>query len=81
MPQNKLAEAEAANAAQLATNEPTVGKYLHYLADALLIREFRKFPLARKASARVPAKTDAELHFPRGFPGLGTYGTTMDGAV
>lgn len=38
------------------TNQPTVGKYLHYLADALLIREFRRYPLAKKSSARVPAK-------------------------
>jgi len=54
IPQNKLAE--AANVAHFATNQPTVGKYLHYLNDALLIREFRRYPLARKASARVPAK-------------------------
>jgi uncharacterized protein len=54
MPQNKLAE--AANLLQMATNQVTVGKYLHYLADALMIREFRKFPLASKGSARVPAK-------------------------
>ncbi|MBI2900198.1 MAG: ATP-binding protein [Planctomycetes bacterium] len=47
---------ETANAAGFATNQPTVGKYLHYLADALLIREFRRYPLARRASARVPAK-------------------------
>jgi hypothetical protein len=39
-----------------ATNQPTVGRYLHYLADALLIREFRRYPLAKKASARVPVK-------------------------
>src|SRR5207248_2318148 len=37
--QSKLAE--SANLAGFATNQPTVGKYLHYLADALLIREFR----------------------------------------
>jgi predicted AAA+ superfamily ATPase len=29
---------------------------LRYLADALLIREFRRYPLAKKASARVPSK-------------------------
>jgi len=39
-----------------ATNQPTVGKYLHYLADALLIRELRRYPLGKKASARVPVK-------------------------
>lgn len=38
------------------TNQPTVGKYIHYLADALLIREFRRYPIARKASSRAPAK-------------------------
>lgn len=54
MPQNKLTE--TANATGLSTNQPTVGKYLHYLADALLIREFRRYPLAKKPSARVPAK-------------------------
>lgn len=48
--------AEAANSAGYRTNQPTVGKYLHYLADALLVREFRRYPLARRASARVPAK-------------------------
>jgi predicted AAA+ superfamily ATPase len=52
--QNGLAE--IANGAGFATNQPTVGKYLHYLADALLIREFRRYPLAKKASARVAAK-------------------------
>jgi len=40
----------------LTANQPTVGKYLHYLADALLIREFRRYPLGKKVSARVPAK-------------------------
>jgi uncharacterized protein len=48
--------AEGSNAAGIHTNQPTVGKYLHYLADALLIREFRRYPLAKKKSARVPAK-------------------------
>lgn len=54
MAQVKLAE--NATVAGIPTNQPTVGKYLHYLADALLIREFRRYPLAKKASARVPAK-------------------------
>lgn len=48
--------AESATQAGLPTNQPTVGKYLHYLSDALLIREFRRYPLAKKKSARVPAK-------------------------
>lgn len=52
--QNQLAT--LATQAGFPTNQPTVGKYLHYLADALLIREFRRYPLAKKASARVPAK-------------------------
>ncbi len=52
--QKRLAD-EAATAGY-PTNQPTVGRYLHYLSDALLIREFRRFPLARKASARLPAK-------------------------
>lgn len=38
------------------TNQPTVGRYLHYLTDALLIREFRRYPLAKKAAARLPVK-------------------------
>ncbi len=48
--------AQSANAANIQTNQVTVGQYLHYLADALLIREFRRYPLAKKATARVPAK-------------------------
>lgn len=52
--QNQLAT--LATGAGFPTNQPTVGKYLHYLADALLIREFRRYPLAKKGSARVPAK-------------------------
>jgi predicted AAA+ superfamily ATPase len=54
MAQNKLAEDMTTRG--IPTNQPTVGRYLHYLADALLIREFRRYPLAKKASARVPAK-------------------------
>lgn len=48
--------AQMATASGLPANQPTVGKYLRYLADALLVREFRRYPLARKASARVPSK-------------------------
>lgn len=44
------------NAAGFRTTQPLVGRYLHYLADALLIREFRRYPLARSQSARVPVK-------------------------
>jgi hypothetical protein len=53
---SQLELASEANAAGLRTNQPTVGRYLHYLADALLVREFRRFPLARAKTARVPVK-------------------------
>ncbi|MGE5183362.1 MAG: ATP-binding protein, partial [Acidobacteriota bacterium] len=60
MAQNQLAA--LATEAGFPTNQPTVGKYLHYLADALLVREFRRYPLAKKSAARVPAKmTVADL--------------------
>jgi predicted AAA+ superfamily ATPase len=52
--QGKLAE--ACNAAGFQTSQPVVGRYIHYLADALLIREFRRFPLAKSRTARVPLK-------------------------
>lgn len=44
------------NAAGFRTAQPVVGRYLHYLADAMLIREFRRHPLARGRTARVPVK-------------------------
>ena len=52
--QNRLAQ--MLTDARVPANQPTVGKYLHYLSDALLIREFRRYPLEKKASARTPAK-------------------------
>lgn len=52
--QNRLAE--DANAAGFATSQPNIGTYLHLLMDTLLIREFRRYPLARRANARVPSK-------------------------
>lgn len=52
----QLRLAEWANAAGFNTSQPHVGNYLHYLADALLIREFRRYPMAKKASSRSPAK-------------------------
>lgn len=52
--QNQLAD--MAIRSGLSANQPTVGQYLHYLADALLIHEFRRYPLGKKSSARVPAK-------------------------
>lgn len=47
---------QACNAAGFRTAQPVVGRYLHYLADAMLTREFRRYPLARSRTARVPAK-------------------------
>jgi predicted AAA+ superfamily ATPase len=44
------------NAAGFRTAQPVVGRYLHYLADAMLICEFRRYPLARRRTARVPVK-------------------------
>jgi hypothetical protein len=52
--QNRLTE--DANAVGFSTSQPLVGSYLHYLTDALLIREFRRFPLSKRATSRVPAK-------------------------
>ncbi|MBI5478711.1 MAG: ATP-binding protein [Deltaproteobacteria bacterium] len=48
--------ADDCNAAGYRTTQPVVGRYLHYLADALLIREFRRYPLTRSRTARVPVK-------------------------
>lgn len=48
--------ATEANNAGLRTNQPTVGRYLHYLSDSLLVREFRRYPLAKAGNARVPMK-------------------------
>lgn len=48
--------AQDCNVAGFKTSQPVVGKYLHYLADALLIREFRRYPLDRSRTARVPRK-------------------------
>lgn len=56
---NEISQGEltqACNAAGFRTSQPVAGKYLHYLADALLIREFRRYPLARSRTARVPVK-------------------------
>ncbi|HZE95463.1 MAG TPA: ATP-binding protein [Planctomycetota bacterium] len=52
--QNRLAE--FANEAGFRTSQPHVGNYVHYLADALLIREFRRYPLSKRESARTPSK-------------------------
>lgn len=52
----QLRLAEFANAQGFATGQPLLGTYLHYLADALLIREFRRYPTAKRASARTPSK-------------------------
>ncbi len=52
--QNRLAE--FANSAGFHTSQSIVGTYVHYLADALLIREFRRYPLAKRESSRTPSK-------------------------
>ena len=52
--QNRLAE--DANAAGFKASQPHIGRYLHYLSDALLTREFMKYPLVKRANARSPAK-------------------------
>jgi hypothetical protein len=48
--------AEESTVAGIKTNQPTVGRYLHYLRDALLIRELRRYPLAKSKNARLPVK-------------------------
>lgn len=48
--------AEWANQAGFHTSQPHVGRYMHYLSDALLIREFKRYPMAKRASARTPSK-------------------------
>lgn len=52
--QNRLAE--DANTHGFATSQPLIGNYLHYLSDALLTREFFRYPLAKRANVRMPAK-------------------------
>lgn len=52
----QLRLAEWAKESGFSASQPHVGNYLHYLADALLIREFRRYPMAKRASARTPAK-------------------------
>jgi uncharacterized protein len=52
--QNRLAA--DATAAGFHTSQPLIGTYLHYLADALLIREFRRYPLAKRVNSRTPTK-------------------------
>jgi predicted AAA+ superfamily ATPase len=48
--------AQDCNAAGFRTAQPVVGRYVHFLADALLIREYRRYPLARTRTVRVPVK-------------------------
>jgi predicted AAA+ superfamily ATPase len=52
--QNRVAE--FAEVYGFKTSQPHIGNYLHYLADALLIREFRRYPTAKRKAARTPAK-------------------------
>ena len=53
IPRNQLAR--LAVEAVLAADHVTVGDCLHDLADALPVRGFRRHPLAKQRSARVPA--------------------------
>jgi predicted AAA+ superfamily ATPase len=53
---SQLALAQKLNAAGIAVTQPTVGRYLHYLSDALLVREFRAYPSAHASAARKPVK-------------------------
>jgi len=48
--------ADWANESGFNTSQPHVGRYLHYLTDALLIREFRRYPAVKRISARMPSK-------------------------
>jgi predicted AAA+ superfamily ATPase len=48
--------AEWAHESGFATSQPLLGSYLHYLTDALLIREFRRYPIGKRISSRTPAK-------------------------
>lgn len=48
--------AEDANTIGIKTSQPIIGSYLHYLSDALLIREFRRYPLTKRSSSRTPSK-------------------------
>ncbi len=71
--QNRMAAHFAALG--IPATQPTVGKYLRYLASALLVREFSRYPLAKKATASVPTKvtlTDLGVHNAifRGAPSL-----------
>lgn len=52
--QNRLTK--DANMLGFNTSQPLVGQYLHYLADALLIRVFVRYPLAKRSNIRTPAK-------------------------
>jgi len=52
--QNRLAD--SAEVTGFKASQPHIGNYLHYLADALLTREFRRYPLAKTRSSRTPAK-------------------------
>lgn len=47
--------AKEANRQGFSTSQPVIRSYMHYLADALLIREFRRYPLGRRRTS-TPAK-------------------------
>ncbi len=52
--QTKLAE--LAKAQGYSASRPTVGTYIGYLCDALLVRQFPRYPLAKRRSSTSPAK-------------------------
>ena len=52
--QNRLTDAAAVLG--IKASQPIIGSYLHYLSDALLTREFRRYPIAKTKSSRTPAK-------------------------
>jgi predicted AAA+ superfamily ATPase len=53
---SQLRLAQDASSAGFSTNQPSVGSYMHYLSDALLVREFRRYPAGKRSASRVPAK-------------------------
>lgn len=53
---SQLGLTQRLNARGVSATQPTVGRYLHYLGDALLLREFRAFPPAHSSSARKASK-------------------------
>lgn len=53
---SQLGLTQRLNARGVSATQPTIGRYLHYLGDALLLRELRAYPPAHASSARKAAK-------------------------